>query len=76
MSSDPQNLASLYSTRTKLGSTIEAKLTLSSHFLPRGVGGIYIGVRSVLWVKVELGGPLVRPADHLGWSGGQVLWPH
>jgi hypothetical protein len=34
---------SLYSTRTKLGSTLEAKLTLSSHFLPGAVGGIYRG---------------------------------
>jgi hypothetical protein len=30
---------SLYSTRTKLGSTLKARLTLSSHFLPGGVGG-------------------------------------
>jgi hypothetical protein len=30
---------SLYSTRTKLGSTLEAKLILSSHFLPGGVRG-------------------------------------
>jgi hypothetical protein len=30
----------------------------------------------VLWVNVGLGGPLVRPADHLGWSSGQVSWPH
>jgi hypothetical protein len=30
---------SLYSTRTKLGSTLKARLTLSSNFLPGGVGG-------------------------------------
>jgi hypothetical protein len=48
---------SFYSTRTKLGSTLEAKLTLSSHFLLGGVGGIYRGVKSFLWVKVVLGGP-------------------
>jgi hypothetical protein len=62
----------LYSTRTKLGSTLEAKLTLSSHFLLGAVGGIYRGVKSVLWVKVGSGDPLIRPAGHLGWSGGQV----
>jgi hypothetical protein len=22
------------------------------------------------------GGPLVRPAGHQGWPGGQVSWPH
>jgi hypothetical protein len=48
---------SLYSTRTKLGSTLEDKLTLSSRFLPRELGGIYRGVKSVLWAKVGLGGP-------------------
>jgi hypothetical protein len=47
-----------------------------SHFLPGGVGGIYRWVKSVLWVKVGLGGPLVRLASCLGWPGGQVLWPH
>jgi hypothetical protein len=69
---------SLYTTRTKLGSTLEAKLTLSSHFLSGGVGGIYRGgrVKSVLWAKVALGAPDVRPTDYLGWSGGQVSWPH
>jgi hypothetical protein len=36
--------------------------------------GIYRGVMSVLWPKVGLGGPLVRPAGQLGWSGGQVSW--
>jgi hypothetical protein len=29
----------------------------------------------MLFVKVALGGPLVRPVGHLGWLGGQVLWP-
>jgi hypothetical protein len=48
---------SLYSTGTKHGSTLEAKLTLSSHFLPGGVGDIYREVKSVLWVNVGLGGP-------------------
>jgi hypothetical protein len=33
---------SLYSTRTKLGNTLEAKLTISSHFLSGGVG-VFIG---------------------------------
>jgi hypothetical protein len=33
----------LYSARTKLESTLEAKLTLFSHFLPGGVGGICRG---------------------------------
>jgi hypothetical protein len=56
--SGPQNLASLYSTGTKLGSTLEAKLTLSSHFLLGGVGGIYRGVKLVLWAKV---GPYPYP---------------
>jgi hypothetical protein len=43
-----------------------------------GVGGIYRGVKSVLWVKVGLrgGGALVRLAGHLGWPGDQVSWPH
>jgi hypothetical protein len=59
---------SLYSTRTKLGSTLESKLTLSARRSR--------GVKLVLWVKVGLGGPLVRPASHLGWPGGQVSWPH
>jgi hypothetical protein len=40
---------SLYSTRTKLGSTLEAKLTLSA--------GRSRGVMSVLWAKVGLEGP-------------------
>jgi hypothetical protein len=52
--SEPRH--SLYSTRTNLGSTLEAKLTLSSHLLPRGVEGIYRGVKLVLWAKVGLGG--------------------
>jgi hypothetical protein len=30
----------------------------------------------VLWVKVALGGPLVRPTGKLGWPGSQVPWPH
>jgi hypothetical protein len=30
----------------------------------------------VLWAKVVLGSALVRSACHLGWPGGQVLWPH
>jgi hypothetical protein len=59
---------SLYSTRTKLGSTLESKLTLSARRSR--------GVKLVLWVKVGLGGPLVRPASHLGWPGSQVSWPH
>jgi hypothetical protein len=45
---------SLCSTRTKHGSTLEAKLTLSSHFLPGGVVGIYRGVKSVHCTKVGL----------------------
>jgi hypothetical protein len=52
---------SLYSTRTKLGRILEAKLALSSPFLIGGVEGIYRGVKSVLWAKMELGGRLVRP---------------
>jgi hypothetical protein len=63
---------SLYSTRTKLGSTLEAKLTLSSPFLLGGVGGLS---RCFGW-KWHSRGPLVRPADHLGWPGSQVSWPH
>jgi hypothetical protein len=55
-SSVTQNLASLslslYSTRTKLGSTLEAKLTLSSHLST----GRSRAVKSMLWVKVGLGG--------------------
>jgi hypothetical protein len=64
---------SLYSTRTKLGSTLEAKLTLSTRRNRRVFIG---GVKSVLWANVGLRGPLVRTADHLGWLGGQVSWPH
>jgi hypothetical protein len=30
----------------------------------------------VLWPKVALGGPLVRPIGQLGWPGGQGSWPH
>jgi hypothetical protein len=30
----------------------------------------------VLWVKVGLGGPPVRPAGLLGWLGSQVSWLH
>jgi hypothetical protein len=30
----------------------------------------------VLWSKVGLRGPLVRPAGQLEWPGGQVLCPH
>jgi hypothetical protein len=52
--SEPQ--LSLYSTRTKLGSILEAKLILSSYFLLGEVGDIYRGVKSVLWAKVGLGG--------------------
>jgi hypothetical protein len=47
---------SLYSTRTKLGSTLEAKLTLPSRFLSGGVGGTYRGIKLVLWAKVGLEG--------------------
>jgi hypothetical protein len=39
--------------------------------------GVFIGgVKSVLWSKVGLGGPLVRPAGQLGWLVGQVSWSH
>jgi hypothetical protein len=59
---------------TLLELNLEALWRPNSHFLPGGVGGIYRGVKSVHWAKVGLGGPLVRLAGHLGWSGGQVLW--
>jgi hypothetical protein len=29
------------------------------------------GVKSVLWVKVVLGGPLFRSVDHLEWSSAK-----
>jgi hypothetical protein len=44
---------SLYSTRTKLGSTLEAKLTLSTG----RSRGVYRRVKSVLWAEVGLWGP-------------------
>jgi hypothetical protein len=69
----PQNPASL---STPLELNLEALWRINSHFLPIGVGGIYRGVKSVLWVKVGHGVPLVRLAGHLGWPGGQVSWPH
>jgi hypothetical protein len=55
---------SLYSTRTKLGSNFGAKLTLSSHLLSVGVGGIYMGVKSACWAKVELRGPTCQAGWH------------
>jgi hypothetical protein len=67
-SSGPQNLTAL---STLLEQNIEALWRINSHFLPGGVGA-YLwggGVKSVLWVTVGLGGPLVRP-------GGHVSWPH
>jgi hypothetical protein len=53
-SSNPQNLNSL---STLLELNLEGLWRINSHFLPGGVGGIYRGVRWVLWVKVGLGGP-------------------
>jgi hypothetical protein len=67
---------SLFSTRSKLGYTLEAKLTLSSHFLPGWVWGIYRGLSQCFGQKWGSGSPLVRPAGNLGWPGGQVLWSH
>jgi hypothetical protein len=62
---------SLYSIRTKLGSTLEAELRRSSHLLSGRVWGL-----SRCFVrKWGSRGPLVRPADHLGWPAGHVLWP-
>jgi hypothetical protein len=49
---------------------MEAKLTLSSHFLLGGVGGYLQGVKSVLWVNVVLRGPTcqaIRPSRVAGW---------
>jgi hypothetical protein len=67
---------SLYSTRTKLGNTLEAKLTISSHFLSGGVGVFIGGEVGALGESGARGGPLVWTASHLGWPGGQVSWPH
>jgi hypothetical protein len=63
---------SLYSTRTKLWSTLEAKLTLSSHFLPGGVGVFIGGLSWCFGQKWGLGGPLVRPA---GWPSRMARQP-
>jgi hypothetical protein len=42
-----------------------------------GVGGVFIGGLSQCFVrKWHSWGPLVRPANHLGWLGSQVSWPH
>jgi hypothetical protein len=62
---------SLYSTRTKLGITLEAKLALSSPFLLGGVGGYLLGVKSVLWAKVVLGGSTCQ-AGRPSWV---ARWP-
>jgi hypothetical protein len=46
-------------------------------FFARRSRGIFIGGLSQCfgW-KWGSGGPLIRPASHLGWPGGQVSWPH
>jgi hypothetical protein len=66
---------SLYSTRTKLGSTLEAKLTPSAERSK----GVFIGGLSRCFGQKwgsGGGGALVRSTTHLGWPGGHVLWPH
>jgi hypothetical protein len=66
---------SLYSTRTKLGSTLEAKLTFFTVSARRSRGVFIEGLSRCFGWKWCFGGPLVRPASHLVWSGSQVSWP-
>jgi hypothetical protein len=51
-------------------------LTFFTPFARRSKGGIYRGLSQCFGQKWDLGGPLLRSADQLGWPGGQVSWPH
>jgi hypothetical protein len=56
---------------------MELKHTFFTPFARRSMG-VFMGggAKSVLWPKVGLRGPLVRPAGQLGWLAGQVPWLH
>jgi hypothetical protein len=69
----PEPHLSLYSTNNELGSTIGSETSLSSHFFVRRSTRVFIGGLSRCFgIKWGSGGPPVKLASQLGWSGGQV----
>jgi hypothetical protein len=78
-SSSPQNLASLYSTKIEFGRPLGLGGLNLTFFTPsaRGSTVVFIGgVRRCSGQRLGAWGPLVRPASHATWPGGQVSSLH
>jgi hypothetical protein len=64
---------SLYSTKIEFGSPLGGAKPHFVHTFYKGEHrGIYRGVKQCSGRRFSAGGPLVRPASHATWPGGQV----